>query len=230
LKSFFVRWGLDTYNPEYLIYLDADMMVHDSLAPIEVLLKDHSILITPHITKPFPDDALRPAEKDILKTGMYNAGFFAVRNDAAGNALINWWKDRMVDQGYEKPQEGYNCDQNWLNFAPLYFEKVKNVDHPGCNVAYWNFHEKHIEKRGEKFYVNNEPLLIFHYSGYSIKHPGMISRHQTRYVMNYNAAVEELFKEYYQVLVKNGHAELQKIPCYYKKESGKWLKKLGFKK
>jgi lipopolysaccharide biosynthesis glycosyltransferase len=230
LKSFFVRWGLDTYKPEYLFYLDADMMVHDSLASLEELLNQYSILVTPHITKPFPRDNLLPAEHTILKTGMYNAGFFAVKNDVTGNALINWWKERMVDEGYERPKDGYNCDQNWLNFAPLYFAGVKNVDHPGCNVAYWNFHEKDIEKRGEKVYVNNQPLLIFHYSGYSIKHPGEISRHQTRYSMKYNAAIESLFKEYHQVLLNNGHAELQKIPCYYKKESSGLLKKLGLKK
>lgn len=230
LKSFFVRWALDTYQPKYSFYLDADMMVHDSLLPLENLLNDFSILITPHITKPFPDK-LRPAENDILKTGMYNAGFFAVKNDAIGNALINWWKDRMVEHGYERPKDGYNCDQNWLNFAPLYFDSVKNVDHPGCNVAYWNFHEKKIEKKGEKVYVNNEPLLIFHYSGYSTKLPDSISRHQTRYSMNYNAAVEELFRTYYQILLQNGHEQMQKIPCYYKKESsGNWLKKIGLKK
>ncbi|MBC7949682.1 MAG: hypothetical protein H7Y42_17480 [Chitinophagaceae bacterium] len=231
LKSYFVSWAMDEYQPDHVIYLDADMMVHASLSPIEELLKENSILITPHITKPFPKDGRRPAENDILKTGMYNAGFYAVKNDKDGMALIEWWKDRMIDQGYERPKDGLNCDQNWLNFAPLYFRKVLNVDHPGCNVAYWNFHEKMIVQSGEKVMVNGQALLVFHYSGYSLREPTKISRHQTRYEMNGNPAIAKLFKDYEAILVKNGHEDLQKIQCYYKKESGgKWLKKLGIKR
>lgn len=231
LKSFFVRWTLDKYKPEFVVYLDVDMLVYDSFLPVENMLKEFSILITPHITKPFPDDGLKPRENDILKTGMFNAGFFAVKNDDTGNIFINWWKDRMVDQGYERPKDGYNADQNWLNFVPLYFDKVKVVKHPGCNVAYWNFHERTIEKKGDKFFVNNEPLLVFHYSGYAVEHPDKISKHQERFSRQNNPAIRELFSIYHQTLMQNGYETLHKIPCYYKKESsGNWLKKLGLKK
>ncbi len=230
LKSFFVRWALDKFKPEHLIYLDADMLVYDSFLPIENRLRDYSILITPHITQPFPVDTFRPRENDILKTGMFNAGFFAIKNDSIGNALINWWKERMVDQGYERPKDGYNCDQNWLNFAPLYFDKVQVVKQAGCNVAYWNFHERLIEKKGEKFFVNNEPLILFHFSGYDMQQPDSISTHQDRYSIKDNPAIRELFNNYHEILAQNGHAELQNRPCYYKKSSGGWLKKLGTRK
>lgn len=231
LKSFFVKWALDQFRPAHVLYLDADMLVYDSFLPIENMLKDFSILITPHITRPFPVDAYRPRENDILKTGMFNAGFFAVKNDVTGNSLIDWWKARMVDQGYERPKDGYNADQNWLNFVPLYFDNVKVVNYPGLDVAYWNFHERAVTKRGDKFFVNNVPLLLFHYSGYSVQHPDKIARHQDRFSMPDNPAIQELFRTYHQIIMENGHEELQKIPCYYKKESaGKWLKKLGLKK
>jgi hypothetical protein len=205
-------------------------LVFNSLEYIEAELDNYSILITPHITQPFPVDDQRPMEKDILKTGMFNAGFYAVRNDGIANNFLNWWKERMIDQCYEKPKEGLNVDQKWLNFLPFYFEKVKILKHAGCNLAYWNFHERVIEKRNGKFIANNEPLLFLHYSGYSLEYPNLISRHQTRFVREKNQVLNELFDLYRQRLIENRHEELQKIACHYKKSPRGFFIKLGFKK
>jgi hypothetical protein len=231
LKSFFVRWVLDKYAPDFAVYLDVDMLVFDSFSTIENMLTKSSILITPHIFHPFPVDNFRPQERDILKTGIFNAGFFAVKNDDSGNAMINWWKDRMADQGYERPKDGYNADQNWLNFVPIYFKNVNVVRNAGFNAAYWNLHERKIEKKGDKYMANNDALLFFHYSGYSTQQPDMISRHQDRFSMKENPALTEIFQLYLNTLKKNGYEKLRNIPCYYeKKSSANWLKKLGFKK
>jgi len=230
LKSFFTDHLFKKYNPSQLIFLDCDILIFDSLSYIESELRNFSILLTPHITQPFPVDAHKPMEKNILKTGMFNAGFYALRNDENSKKFIDWWKERMVDQCYERSKEGLNADQKWLNFLPFYFENVKSVTHAGCNLAYWNFHERSIEKKQDKFFANNQPLLFFHYSGYSLNYPDLISRHQDRFDMKENAAVHEIFKFYQQVLVQNDHEKFQKISCYYQKSSGGILKKLGLKK
>ncbi len=230
LKSYFVRWALDKYQPEFVIYLDVDILLFNSFQPAEELFNNFSILITPHITRPFPADDFRPQENDILKTGIFNAGFFGVKNDSNGNALIDWWKERMIDKGYERPKDGLNSDQNWLNFAPLYFDKVNVVKHPGFNVAYWNLHEKTITKRDNIFFANNQPLIFFHYSGYSVQYPDKISKYQQRFSMKDNPALTELFHIYSDTLKKNRQEKMQKLPNFYKKSSGSLLKKLGLKK
>ena len=230
LKSFFVRWALDKYAPEFVIYLDVDMLLFNSFEPAEELFKECSILITPHISKPFPKDNFSPQENDILKTGLFNAGFFGVKNDANGNALIDWWKERMIDKGYERPKDGLNSDQNWLNFAPLYFDKVKIIKHAGFNAAYWNLHERTISKKNNIFFANEEPLIFFHYSGYSMQHPDEISKHQQRFSIKDNPALAEIFQIYHDTMKKNGQEKLQNLPCYYKKSSSSFLKKLGIKK
>jgi len=230
LKSFFVRWALDKYVPEFVIYLDVDMLLFNSFEQAEELFKEFSILITPHISKPFPEDNFRPQENDILKTGMFNAGFFGVKNDTNGNALIDWWKERMIDKGYERPKDGLNSDQNWLNFAPLYFDKVKIVKHAGFNAAYWNLHERTISKKNDIFFANGELLIFFHYSGYSMQHPDKISKHQQRFSMKDDPALTEVFKIYHDTMKKNGQEKLQDMPCYYKKSSNSLLKKLGIRK
>ncbi len=224
LKSFFVRWALDKFKPPHVIYLDGDMLVFDSFDPLKEMLDQYSVLITPHITKPFPDDGFRPRENDILKTGMYNAGFFAVKNDETGNSLIDWWKDRMVDQGYERPKDGYNSDQNWLNFVPLYFRDVGIVRHPGCNAAYWNLHERRLDEKNGRFVSNDQPLIFYHYSGYAPNEPGKISKHQDRFSMQDNPAIAKLFRIYHETLMKNGFESLKNITPFYKKRSsgGRW--------
>jgi hypothetical protein len=229
LKSFFVSHALNVLKADVVFFLDTDILLFDPFKFLEEELTHHSILLTPHITKPFPNDNLRPQEKEILKTGIFNAGFFGLRNDEIGRALLKWWRERMINQCYERPKEGLNVDQKWLNLVPLYFEKVKIISHAGCNVAYWNFHERIITKQEEKYFVNNNPLLFFHYSGYSTKEPNKISRHQDRYSFDNRQELKELFDLYHTALIKNGHEEMLSLKCYYEKSNKNILKRLGIK-
>lgn len=229
LKSFFTAHVLEQFAPDTFIFLDSDMLLFDSLKAVEEELAGASILLTPHILSPFPDDNNNPKEKDILKTGMFNAGFYALSNDSTAKAFIDWWKERMKDQCYERPKEGLNVDQKWLNFVPLYFPHVKVLKHPGCNAAYWNLHERNLEEKGNSFTVNGEPLIFYHFSGYSLQQPGKVSRHQTRFAMDTNPAVKELFSQYRDLLRMNRHEEMLQLACYYKKEKG-LLQKLGLRK
>jgi hypothetical protein len=230
LKSFFLDHVMRRDKPAKLLFMDSDVLAFHSLDYITGQLNDHSILLTPHIFSPFPADSHKPQERDILKAGLYNAGFIALKNDQTGNAFLKWWTDRMVDQCYERPKMGWVVDQNWLNFAPIYFDNVLAVSHLGCNVAYWNLHERKIDKRGNEYFVNDEyPLLFFHFSGYQFSLPEIISRHGSRQNMRDFPMLKELFDTYHGMLRENRHAEMLKIPCYYRKKKT-WMQKLGMKK
>jgi hypothetical protein len=197
---------------------------------LEEELMQHSILLTPHINSPIPADGKRPHELAILKTGIYNAGFFAAKNDHSGNRFLNWWKDILVDHCYEDGKRGLASDQSWLNFVPLFFENAAVIKHSGCNVAYWNLHERNLEKRNGTFFVNKEfHLLFFHFSGYSLRYPELISRHQDRFSLEDNPAIKELFQQFRDSLIKNDHTEMLRLSCYYRKKKG-LLQKLVLKK
>jgi len=226
LKCFFLHYAIETCQPDILFFLDSDILVFDSFMFLEEQLSDHSILITPHITEPYPDDQRRPQEKEILKTGIFNGGFLGLKNDENSHALLDWWKPRMVDQCYERPKEGLNVDQKWLELVPLYFKNVKVISHEGCNVAYWNLHQKQIRKQGNKYFVNNQPLIFFHYSGYSVKHPDQVSRHQDRITFEGNAELKELFEFYHRTLLANDHERMLSLECFYKKQGKSPFRKL----
>lgn len=223
MKSFFVQYVMSTYQPSKLFFLDSDILVYNSFDYLETLLEEHSILLTPHITTPFPQDGHKPMERDILKAGMFNGGFFGLRNDKNSADFLKWWTERMVDQCYEKPKLGLTVDQNWLNFLPLYFNGVEEVLHPGCNMAYWNLHERKLTRENATYTVNaNFPLLFFHFSGYTTEQPDQLSRHQKRYQPNDFPIVKELVADYHETLIKNGHEQIRKIPCFYRKRKSWW--------
>jgi len=87
-----------------------------------------------------------------------------------------------------------------------------------------------LENKDGKYYVNKKhPLLFFHFSGFSMEYPGLISRHQDRFAMHDNMIVKELFHLYHESLLKNNHNEISRLSCFYKKKKNLW-QKLGFRK
>lgn len=230
LKPWFALYFIKKFSARQIIYMDTDILVTSSLQFLEDELTQHSIILTPHILSPLPGDGKRPQETAILKTGIYNAGFFGVRNDENGNAFLKWWRDILIDHCYEDGKMGLSSDQSWLNFVPVFFKNVDIIRHPGCNVAYWNLHERQVEKRVGSYFVNKGfPLLFFHFSGYSLQHPELLSRHQDRFSMNDNPVVKELFRLYHANLAGNKQEEMQQIPCLYARPES-IFQKLGLKK
>jgi hypothetical protein len=231
LKSYYGSYLLEKYAPGKLIYIDTDIFVFDSFDHMDRMLDTYSIIISPHITVPYPDDNKRPAENVILNVGNFNGGFFALRNDDSAKAFLDWWKQRMKEFCYEDPAEGLFDDQIWLNFVPLYFRSVFILDHDGYNVAYWNLHERAINREGDKYSVNGKhSLVFFHFSGYAVDRPDVLARHQNRYNLIDLPVVKELFQKYHNGLIQNRHKEYLSIKCFYRKRkpAKRFLKKISF--
>jgi hypothetical protein len=55
-------------------------------------------------------------------------------------------------------------DQQWLDLAPGLFAGVHIERNPGWNVARWNLAGRRVERRGEDYTVNSEPLLFYHFT------------------------------------------------------------------
>lgn len=224
MKSFFASYVLATHQPQKLIYLDSDILVFDSLEVVEQALEHYSFLVNPHTTKSYAEDGLLPADHNLLATGLYNAGFFALKNDWKGKEVISWLNSKMVHQCYDRLAEGLFVDQKWYNLIPLYFDNVKIFNHPGCNVAYWNFHQREVKKGSEGFTVNGEPLIFFHFSGYSMDVPGKISKHQTRYTQ-VSEDVKALMQVYHEALIRSNHQQMLQLQNAYVKPKKKSLNK-----
>src|SRR5262245_14524671 len=65
-------------NGGSVLYLDPDIKVYGSLEYLSRLALEHSIVLTPHVTRPMRRDGRRIDEFQILASGIYNLGFLGV--------------------------------------------------------------------------------------------------------------------------------------------------------
>ena len=151
---------------EAVVYLDPDIAVFHSLAPLEERLRSASIVLTPHQTLPDTDPAaVQDNEMASLRFGIYNLGFIAVRNDAVGRGFADWWAGLLRDSCYETPETGRYTDQRYCDLVPALFDGVAIERDPGWNVASWNLSQRriHVLASGD-IVVNGSPLRLYHFS------------------------------------------------------------------
>jgi len=231
MKPFAAKWLFEQFQPDILLYIDSDTWVFSSFENVEKSLIENDLVITPHFTKPYPDNQLLPRERDILRSGLYNAGFLGMRNSANTRDFLNWWASHMIGECYYNFAEGMGVDQIWINLVPLLFKRVQIDENPGLNVAYWNLHERKLHFSSDQFWVNKEhPLVFLHISGYQFSQPSIISRHQNRYSFLDHPELENLFKTYISKVKENGYDFYSNLPCAYaipKKKSRGIMKTLN---
>ncbi|KIL35528.1 hypothetical protein SD71_12760 [Cohnella kolymensis] len=174
LKPVLMEYLLTTYkHNDMFVYLDTDTRLFSPFDEIAETLETNSILLTPHSIYPLIHpvsssvnkyQSIRWKELGILKTGLFNAGFFALKRNGNSTAFIQWWKNRLARYCYKDIKEGLFDDQRWLDLAPCYFD-VYFLKHPGYNVAFWNLYERTVRKLPDGSYcVNDRPLRFFHFS------------------------------------------------------------------
>jgi len=138
-------------------YLDGDLgfFASPSLAHAEV--GDASIAITPHR---FP-----PALRDRERYGIFNVAWLTFKRDQAGLACLKWWRERCLEWCYDREEDGKFADQKYLNDWPERFENVKVLNHPGINLAPWNVSNYRLSVRQGRIFVDDCPLIFYHYQG-----------------------------------------------------------------
>jgi glycosyltransferase involved in cell wall biosynthesis len=196
-------------------YLDPDIVVYGPLGDLEQLLAIHDVVLTPHMTAPLDPDGGLPDETVMLQTGSYNLGFVAV--GPGGAPMLDWWADRLRRECLVRPTEGRFVDQRWMDLAPSYFDVAIWKD-PGCNVAYWNLHEREFTRGARGYEVDGAPLRFFHFSGFSPLKPTEISKYifgPPRRGFPESPALARLFRDYQRALLDAGYLDAMKIPFRY---------------
>lgn len=167
VKGEALRRILGEPDADKVLYFDPDIAILGPLDPIVAGLDEASILLTPHQVEP---DRRRGAiidnEIGSLIHGTYNLGFLAIRNDEEGNHCAAWWSDRLRDWCHDRPDIGLFVDQKWCNQIPAFFDRVRVVRDPGCNVASWNLSQRRIDITEDgRILVNGvHPLRFFHFT------------------------------------------------------------------
>jgi lipopolysaccharide biosynthesis glycosyltransferase len=215
VKPFFIKYFFEQVpHLRNVIYFDPDIIVYQSLTELENLLEVHDIVVTPHVTTPI-EDQLTPNELHHLNTGVYNLGFVAMHKGPVAIELTNWWCQKLFDECKIDLCNGLFVDQNWMVFAPVFWEGVHVEKHPGWNAAYWNLHERTFSYENDTHRVNGQPVVFFHYSGYDPFKPALISKYQDRFTFAQRPDLRTLFDVYHNELMRNENEYYRQFPCYY---------------
>lgn len=200
-----------------LYYLDPDLCIYGRFTEVEELLEKEDLVLTPHFLQPLPIDGAMPFENLALNYGTYNMGFFAI-NPSTTNAqqLLNWWGERTSRFGHIDIANGYFTDQIWMNLAPVFFNKVHSLKHPGYNMAAWNLHERYIKDysdSGKILLSSGDDLVAYHFSSWSFNDPELLSPYYTRFNFKNRPDLVRLYRDYHISLLENEMERFASIPC-----------------
>jgi len=141
------------------IYLDADLYFFASPNKVINDLGGSSVAIIAHN---YPK-RLRHLEK---KYGKFNVGLMAFRNNPSGQEILDWWAERCIEWCHDFPDDGKYADQGYLNGFLKFSDQPKVLGNPGFNLAPWNTASSTLKVDSGTFFVNDTPLIFFHFHGF----------------------------------------------------------------
>ena len=179
LKPAIVSHVLATRGP--VVYLDTDAAVYAPLDPVAAALRDHEVVLVPHITAPLPADGREPTERAFLVGGAYNGGCIGFAPGPVADRMLAWWRDHLRTESRVVPADGLMVDQAWLTLVPPLFPGVGIVGDAGVDVAYWNLPARPLTHDDDGWSAGGQPLRLFHFSGFDPRTPRRLSAYDARY-------------------------------------------------
>lgn len=144
---------------DILLYLDADVYVFSSLEPLYEEFGDSSIGVCSHRVNPMLNFIAK-------HYGKYNVGVNLFRNSKTGLSCLTNWKNEC--ETWYKGKPGYPLsffsDQIFLDSWDVKYNELKVIHNIGVNTCYWNAGNYKFGKIDGQYFVNNSPLMIFHFS------------------------------------------------------------------
>lgn len=196
LKSFAFTYFFKKTSADRVFFFDPDIKVYAPLQNLAVYWDNATVLLTPHILTPLPFDDKFPGENLFLNHGIYNLGFLGLKRGDVANALLNWWSARMKEHCIISLAYGFFVDQLWFNLVPGLFGEAAIIQQPGCNMAYWNLHERRLTFVENKYWVNEQPLFFYHFSGVDKTLAQICKTPHYRHHFNDEPILKNLYQDY----------------------------------
>lgn len=212
LKPFFAEHILQVYaSVNRLIYLDGDMYVFGPFKQLSTAAITISVHRSKNISYLPGDDNFSVIS--LNRYGVYNAGYFELQRKEEAFAFIHWWKHLMETKATDKPDEHLFTDQLWLSAVPSFFDDVYINKHPGYNVGFWNFIERNVEEKEGVYYVNEEPLVLFHFSKYKVEKPDELVDFSNQFLSFHTFPhLKPLYNIYRQGILQEKYDEVKSLP------------------
>ena len=208
-------------NPKIssITYLDSDLYFFSSPSIIFDEIGDHSIAIIEH--------RFHWITKRQIKYGKFNVGWVTFKNDIEGNKCLDDWLADCLDWCYQKVEEERFGDQKYLDKWPSSYKNLKIVQNIGANVAIWNVKNYRWSLKNNRVYVNNTPLVFYHFANIYQIDNFQFNTNLSRVFMPLQGVIKE---NVYKVFLKNIVEYLSNTSIKYKRDNHiKGFKKMIFK-
>lgn len=194
-----------------IYYIDPDIVLYQPVESLDLEWGDSEIMLTPNLI--YLPETTSTGELASLRHGINNLGFIGIKRGEDSAKFIAWWKERLrihckIDKCF-----GIFVDQKWVDLAPLFFNKIKSVKHPGWNMAWWNFSERKLIETDKSLCVNSIefPLVFFHFSGYKPGDRLITARLKSEEFSIDDETLKSLFADYDKRLFESNFELLSKI-------------------
>jgi hypothetical protein len=147
---------LDHFKADMVTYLEADSMFFSDPTVLFTELEGYSVSLVPHRYTPRFDKS--------ATSGRYCVQFNAFRNDPCAREVLRYWKECCYQ--YTKDRPDYYPGQMSLDEWPTRFSCVREIENRGAGVAPWNVQQYEMKKSNNEVYINNSPLVFYHFHQY----------------------------------------------------------------
>lgn len=148
------------HQPEagMVTYLDGDLYFFDRVESVFEEIGDAPVAIIPHN---YPPKLAR-----LKKFGTYNVGWVSFRRTSEGAQCLRWWAERCLEWCFDEVAgDGRFADQGYLDNFSAHAPHLCVIRHPGMNTAPWNVDNYAITASGDHVFINDRPLVFFHFQG-----------------------------------------------------------------
>jgi hypothetical protein len=89
----------------------------------------------------------------------------SIRKDKLGMSCVQRWEQQCLKWCFDKIDGKRYADQKYLDDWAVRYPDVFISDLPGVNLAYWNVNQFQLRWNQGKVWVNDTPLIFYHFSG-----------------------------------------------------------------
>lgn len=159
-KPFLLSYAVVMHpETEWVVYLDADSLIFDSISPVLGTRDKFACMFTPH-------NFFQEFKHYEASVGKYNAGFVAFSNSDAGRQALTEWRSLCAISVSSNPNGNEYGDQKYLDELADRWNLDPDVVNKGLNVAPWNVGKYRFSKMEGQVLVDGDKLRFFHFQGF----------------------------------------------------------------
>jgi len=179
------------HSGKKIFFFDPDVMIFENLDEISDQLNTFDFVITPHRA----DIVYNPHDNlHLQRFGFFNLGFFALNPNKNSIDILNWWWKQCSQLAFNEVQSGMFTDQKWMSLSTFYFDNILILRNKSLNVSWWNLNERRINIIDNSFYVEEKPLVFYHFSAFGSK--SKITNREFELGKNSNSILSKLAEVY----------------------------------